>query len=132
MGVTSIQSCPFDENLIVVGSYDESVSIWDHRSTRRPLTDVKVGGGVWRVKWHPEDERVILAACMYNEFQLLQYQDTEIKLLGGLFGSPQHEAGKLAYGADWFRHSSPSGPLYHAAVCSFYDNTYSCWDFEIN
>lgn len=125
MGVTCIQSSPFDENLIVVGSYDESVSIWDLRNTRRAVSDVKVGGGVWRIKWHPNNENIILAACMYSGFQLIDYENTKVTLRGSLFGSPQHETGKLAYGADWFRSEEN-----YAALCSFYDSMCSCWKLK--
>lgn len=131
MGVTCIQSCPFNENLIAVGSYDESVSIWDCRSTgRNALSEVKVGGGIWRIKWHPTNDNLLLAACMYSGFHLLNYNadSQQIGLKGQTFGFPQHETGKLAYGADWFRSNDKT--KFTAALCSFYDSMCSCWSFD--
>ena len=131
MGVTCIQSSMFNEHQIVVGSYDETVSIWDHRNLRRSLSEVKVGGGVWRVKMNPYNPSIILTACMYNEFQLVKVHDDGMKLSkwGEVFGSPQHELGKLAYGADWFRFGEG---VQYVALCSFYDKVCSCWSVDLN
>ena len=58
-------------------SYDERVLLWDIRSLRRPVKETVVGGGVWRVKWHPVNPELMATACMHNGFQILNWHLNE-------------------------------------------------------
>lgn len=56
-GVCCINPSPWEEHVVVTGSYDESVRVWDTRNLSRAVGvvtgELATGGGVWRLKWHP-------------------------------------------------------------------------------
>jgi diphthamide biosynthesis protein 7 len=41
--------------------------------TRAPLTELNVGGGVWRLKWSPDRPELLAAATMHAGFAVLRY-----------------------------------------------------------
>ncbi|KAJ3322057.1 hypothetical protein HDV06_003658 [Boothiomyces sp. JEL0866] len=68
-GVTTV-SCHPSKNLVLTGSYDDHVRVWDPRSMYMPISTIHTGGGVWRLRFDPHDENRVLAACMYNGFHI--------------------------------------------------------------
>ncbi len=100
----------------------------------------ETGGGNWRLRWHPRDPQVLLAAAMYNGFTVLRagpgFGALEV-VEAGWFRSP---CKAIAYGADWWHGegeaqaqreqgeqgvSGAVGGRALAAMCSFYDRTFS-------
>lgn len=89
MGVCSLQSHPRKDHLFASGrwavcvcvcvmfhslySYDERVLVWDIRTMKKPLKETSVGGGVWRVKWHPTNSDLMATACMHNGFRIINW-----------------------------------------------------------
>ena len=117
MGVCCVQSHPLQEHVVATGSYDEVVRFWDARKLSLPVEtcQVAVGGGVWRLKWHPSQSNLLLAACMHNGFAVLDVGSEglqpglgDTQAMGGKeeMGKPsvvEHYSGhdSLGYGADW-------------------------------
>ncbi|XP_034935235.1 diphthine methyltransferase [Chelonus insularis] len=130
-GVTSLHSNSSQEFCLASGSYDEKLRLWDTRNFRRPVSEITLGGGVWRLKWDPfyNPHRYLLAACMYGGFRLIDCQNQENpKII-----EEYNEHKSIAYGCDWCYF--PSDQIikklqfeeYQKPVlvttCSFYDHT---------
>lgn len=121
MGVCCITKSPTDPNKVLTGSYDEHLRVWDVRSMTKPLSksSICLGGGVWRIKYHPSIPNLILAACMHNGFAVVSVEEDNVMLMEN-YG--KHNS--LAYGADWQR---GPGKRPVVATCSFYDRHLRIW-----
>ena len=74
VGVTSFEHSRASSNspYFYVGSYDDSVSVWDIRRFKSPLVSENVGGGVWRIRTKLCEGRDKLAlATMYDGFTII-------------------------------------------------------------
>ncbi|CAD6244171.1 GSCOCG00013282001-RA-CDS [Cotesia congregata] len=123
-GVTSLHSNPRKEFSLASGSYDETLRLWDTRNFRRPVSETKLGGGIWRLKWDPLEARYLLAACMYGGFRIVDCQNKDDPQVIAEY--LEHQS--IAYGCDWCALSveeaeNCSSQEYHqlVATCSFYD-----------
>ncbi|KAL6177480.1 hypothetical protein ACLB2K_049006 [Fragaria x ananassa] len=127
MGVTCIAKNPSDPNTLLTGSYDEYLRVWDVRSISKPVNEMStcLGGGVWRIKYHPFVSSLVLAACMHNGFSIVNINGGKTEVIETY---SKHES--LAYGADWHRGVSfheGKGNATLVATCSFYDRLLQIW-----
>ncbi|KAF3612816.1 putative WD repeat-containing protein 85 isoform 1 [Capsicum annuum] len=126
MGICCITKSPSDPYTLLTGSYDEHLRVWDVRSIAKPVheTSISLGGGVWRIKYHPSVPDLVLTACMHNGFAVVKVKDDKAEVL-----ETYNKHGSLAYGADWQR-----GCLGRKnnviATCSFYDRLLRVWKPE--
>ena len=126
-GVTALSYHPSLEHAFAVGSYDEVVRLYDVRKLGEPMCRVQVGGGVWRLRWHPQKVGRILVAAMHGGCRIVNFGglgsgEEEGSATAGIEAEfTEHEP--MAYGADWL----VSGPTEHAASCSFYDRQVCLW-----
>ena len=80
-GVCSAQFDPLREHRMAVGGYYGSVDIYDMRKLRSStnagfnyktfnrnemLNRFQADGGVWRIKWHPKNEGVLIGTFQNN------------------------------------------------------------------
>jgi diphthamide biosynthesis protein 7 len=105
-----------------------------------PLKELKLGGGVWKIKPHPSNHDLLLCACMQNGFVIANLNTQTI-----LCHYKDH--GSLAYGCDWQSNNSMNdltelmddcmsedmtteqkiSTENMIASCSFYDKTVHVW-----
>ncbi|PWN37658.1 WD40 repeat-like protein [Meira miltonrushii] len=140
-GVTTIQNHHLVQHLWAVGSYDEYVRLWDARQPNKPLSHTHVGGGIWRLKWHPTKRNSLLVGCMHDGFKVLSLDGISLET------SPEKvfdiakqemtiqtrfdEHKSLAYGCDWDRGRTISAStIDHIYSCSFYDAMLHAWSHE--
>lgn len=108
------------------------------RKFNRPMVEADVGGGAWRVKWHPEARRStdLLVACMHDGFKVVRLASSVIggEAASSLHGDNEWKVVKrfddhesLAYGVDWsYKPKSNTGSSLIAS-CSFYDHILHTW-----
>ena len=151
-GVCAIHSHPLREFLLATGSFDETLLIWDSRNMTAPLRKVSIeDGGIWRIKWHPSDPNLLLAACTRAGAAVFDF--TVSLSMPSVAWYKEHQS--LVYGVDWRRESTTetdemlsqfSGmnmsnvskqteygnkiSNYQIASCSFYDKSLHIWSIE--
>ena len=123
-GVTTAQSHPLTEHLLAVGSYDEKVRVFDVRQPKTAVSTTEVGGGVWRLRWHPSKPEQLLAACMHDGFKVLNV-DAATSRSHIVTRFDAHGKDALAYGVDWCQSVDSTEDL--IASCSFYDHQLRSW-----
>lgn len=139
MGVTSIETSPFNPNLLATGSYDERLLLWDKRQMKIWLNDTNLGGGVWKIRWEPEKGRYMLVAAMHNGFHIVDSHSPLADQDSSASDSREPEIvtsykehSSLAYGCDWSRQTSCSSGRKTIATCSFYDHSLQLWTWGID
>jgi diphthamide biosynthesis protein 7 len=148
-GVTVLSPHPRQEHLVACGSYDETVAIYDVRylspQRKTPLCHSNpLGGGMWRIKWHPQDDNRLLLCAMHggcrvvnvDGFAISTNEHADNNIVEGT-STPNIKVEKeftehksMAYGADWLvcRHPKREGYFEAAASCSFYDRALYLWE----
>ena len=125
-GVTAISPHPRKEYLVAIGSYDETIAIYDLRYMSQKLMNrsESVGGGIWRIQWHPTNDDRLLLAAMHGGCRVLDLTwSVDRPSFNVMTYFTEHES--MAYGADWLvqEHGVET-----AASCSFYDRATFLWD----
>ncbi|KAL3945907.1 MAG: hypothetical protein SGBAC_000058 [Bacillariaceae sp.] len=130
-GVTVISPHPRVDHVVACGSYDETVCIYDLRSVAdskpSPLCHSdSVGGGLWRMKWHPYDNKRLLLGAMHCGCRIVQLDDLSSKSMHFEVTQEFTKHESMAYGADWI--VDTRAQVEAAASCSFYDRAFYVWN----
>lgn len=93
----------------------------------KPLKEVCLGGGVWRIKWCPLNSDLVATACMHNGFQVIRGHLRTGDPMEVVSSYSQHKS--LAYGVDWCRlpMATAKDNRLTLASCSFYDHCLHIW-----
>jgi diphthine methyl ester acylhydrolase len=126
-GVTVISPNPRNSNLVAVGSYDEKVYIFDIRYSSQTLLSQssELGGGVWRIQWHPVKDDTILLASMHAGARVVTLHSNPDPSSNLSVKREFLEHKSMTYGATWL--VTNNGLYEAAATCSFYDRTCYIW-----
>lgn len=125
VGVTTVATRTGHEYEVWSGGYDDTVRVWDTRSMRRCVKELGVGGGVWRIKFHPREEEYVLVAAMYEGCKALRWVNSgELRTVCGF---DEHES--IAYGVCWLEGLDWDGRLV-AMSGSFYDCGVHVWSVD--
>ena len=115
-GVTSLLS--YKENTLLTGSYDEKLRSFDTRQFKQPISEINLGGGIWRIKPSQIKSNHLLVACMYLNFSIVEIDSVEqfnLRLVGEF---KEHKS--ICYGCDWSPINKENYQYF--ATCSFYDH----------
>lgn len=128
---------------LITCSYDNSVRLFDVRKPFVPIVKADVGGGAWRVKWHPSLARKhdLLVACMHDGFKVIRFgmdnlldgEDQRTNIADDWEVLKRFDAHKsLAYGVDWSYESIVDETGTEEAETliasgSFYDHSLHVW-----
>lgn len=117
-GVTCIEGDSSSDCHLLVGTYEDKLYQFDLRSMRDPLQEVEIGGGVWRIKEHPEIREKLAIAAMYAGAFVIDRCTHKWEIKQSFKG---HQS--MCYGIDWL----DKGTL---VSCSFYDKLLAMWAFS--
>jgi diphthamide biosynthesis protein 7 len=147
-GVTSIKWNPFVENVVATGSYDECLRIWDERyMSKGPISILPdLGGGVWRLKWHPHvrNQSLLAAACMLGGAHIIDALGTSGSITESIEENKPRKIGSytehksLVYATEWLYSDKEStidrenvlSQTHILASCSFYEKEIHTWSLE--
>lgn len=104
---------------LVTGSYDEILRIFDTRQMKQTTSELQLNGGIWRLKSNPHQPELLLTACMYHNFNVVNLITDPITILAEYY---EHKS--ICYGCDWsyLKNNAVAADSYYLATCSFYDH----------
>jgi len=120
-----------DENTFISSGYDKRICFWDirvacgssdssnnnNRNESRNdgcIREYSRGGGIWKMKRNPWNDKYMVLACMYDGFWIFD-------MVKGEFINHLDSKDNIAYGCDWIKSDM-------IASCTFYNNQVQIWN----
>lgn len=116
-GQTSGEFHPTEDHYFVQGGYDDTIRMWDTRNWKKPISELQLGGGVWRTRFISSGDHLVVP-CMYNNAKLIE---NDKGILKEVFETKVHDS--IAYGGCWIEKKR----LF--STCSFYDKKVALWSY---
>lgn len=101
------------------------------------MSEINLGGGIWRLKWDPFYHKYLIAACMYGGFRLVDCTfKNNLKIIG-----EYNEHKSISYGCDWShlacddveaKLSLKNYQKILVTTCSFYDHKLDLSSLNLN
>ena len=124
--------CDLSNNILLTGSYDEKIILFDIRNFPKELKSIKTEHSVWDVKQSCiNNQNLLLMSSIYEGFNIweIEHNDYNIKHVLRLPVTKNKDLlhGTIVYGIDIKNKDNNSIDI---LSCSFYDNLMMYWNYS--
>ena len=124
--------CDLSNNILITGSYDEKIILFDIRNFPRELKSIKTEHSVWDIKQSfINNKNLLLMSSIYEGFNIWEIEPNNGYNLNHLLRLPVTKNkdifhGTIVYGIDIQNKNNSIDIL----SCSFYDNLMMYWNYS--
>ena len=125
--------CDLSNNILITGSYDEKIVLFDIRNFPKELKTIKTEHSVWDMKQcFIKDKNLLLMASIYEGFNIWEIELNNDYNMNHLLRLPVTKDknifhGTIVYGIDIKNNDNDSIDI---LSCSFYDNLMMYWNYS--
>ena len=125
--------CDLSNNMLITGSYDEKIVLFDIRNFPKELKSIKTEHSVWDMKQSfINDKNLLLMSSIYEGFNIWEIKPNNDYNMAHLLRLPVTKNenifhGTIVYGIDI---KSENKNSINILSCSFYDNLMMYWNYS--
>ena len=127
--------CDLTNNILITGSYDEKIVLFDIRNFPKELKTIKTEHSVWDMKQSfIKDKNLLLMSSIYEGFNIWEIESNNECKMNHILRLPITKRenifhGTIVYGIDIKNQNDNSIDI---LSCSFYDNLMMYWNYSKN